>query len=143
MRKGRVAVFGATILALLLVGCGAGSGSGDSGGATRTVRVSLGQLRFAPDALTVKAGSTVTFVLVNEDAIDHEFVIGNEATQKEHEMAASSGDHGGHDPNRVPVPPNKTVRFEYTFDQPGTLLYGCHVAGHYGQGMKGTITVTA
>lgn len=143
MRKGRVAVVGAAIMALLAVGCGSGSGSGGSGGATRTVRVVLGHLRFAPDALTVKAGTTVTFVLVNGEAIDHEFVIGDEATQKEHAMAASSGDHGGHDPNRVAVPPNKTVRLDYTFDQPGTLLYGCHVAGHYGQGMKGTITVTA
>jgi len=30
----------------------------------------------------------------------------------------------------------------YTFKSPGTLLFGCHVAGHYAAGMAGTITVT-
>ncbi len=43
----------------------------------------------------------------------------------------------------VDVPPGQTVTLVYTFDQPGTLLYGCHVPGHYAAGMRGTITVTA
>jgi hypothetical protein len=34
------------------------------------------------------------------------------------------------------------VRLLYTFDQPGTLEYGCHVPGHYPAGMRGTITVS-
>jgi uncharacterized cupredoxin-like copper-binding protein len=33
-------------------------------------------------------------------------------------------------------------RLVYTFDQPGTLEYGCHVPGHYPAGMRGTIVVT-
>lgn len=139
MRKGRFVVVAVVAIAVLLAGCGAGSDGDDK---TRTVRVVLGHLRFAPDALRVRVGTTVSFVLVNGEPIDHEFVVGDEAAQEEHARMASSGDHEGHGANRVAVPANQTVRFEYTFDQPGTLLYGCHVAGHYAQGMKGTITVT-
>lgn len=125
-------------MVVLLGACASGSGAG-----TRTVRVILGHLRFAPNALRVEAGTTVTFVLVNGEAIDHEFVVGPEEVQQEHAKVAASGEHGGHGFNRVAVPANKTVRFEYTFDQPGTLLYGCHVEGHYEQGMRGTVTVAA
>ena len=46
------------------------------------------------------------------------------------------------EPNAVDVPAGTTVRLVYTFDQPGTLEYGCHVPGHYPAGMRGTITVT-
>ena len=43
----------------------------------------------------------------------------------------------------VEVAPGETATLVYTFDEPGTLLIGCHVPGHYAAGMKGTITVTA
>jgi uncharacterized cupredoxin-like copper-binding protein len=46
------------------------------------------------------------------------------------------------DPNAVDVPAGTTVRLVYTFDQPGTLEYGCHVAGHCAAGMRGLITVS-
>jgi uncharacterized cupredoxin-like copper-binding protein len=46
------------------------------------------------------------------------------------------------DPGQVDIPAGATARLVYTFDQPGTLEYGCHVAGHYAAGMRGTIIVT-
>ena len=39
------------------------------------------------------------------------------------------------------VPPGQTRRLTWTFDEPGTVLYGCHVLGHWAAGMKGTIVV--
>ena len=42
----------------------------------------------------------------------------------------------------INVPAGQSARLVYTFQQPGTLLYGCHVPGHYAAGMLGTITVT-
>ena len=30
----------------------------------------------------------------------------------------------------------------YTFDNPATLEYGCHVPGHYAAGMRGTISIS-
>lgn len=35
--------------------------------------------------------------------------------------------------------PGETETVEVTFDDPGTLLYGCHELDHYDQGMVGTI----
>jgi uncharacterized cupredoxin-like copper-binding protein len=45
------------------------------------------------------------------------------------------------EPNGVEVPAGGSARLVYTFDQLGTLEYGCHVPGHYAAGMLGTVTV--
>lgn len=47
----------------------------------------------------------------------------------------------GDDADGIGLPAGATKTLTYTFGQPGTLLYGCHVSGHYQAGMKGTITV--
>jgi uncharacterized cupredoxin-like copper-binding protein len=39
------------------------------------------------------------------------------------------------------VPPGATRRLTWIFDEPGIVLYGCHVLGHWSAGMKGTIVV--
>jgi len=41
----------------------------------------------------------------------------------------------------VNVPAGQSATLVYTFNNPGTLIYGCHVPGHYLAGMRGTITV--
>ena len=46
------------------------------------------------------------------------------------------------EPGQIDVPAGQTVRVVYTFEQAGTLEYGCHVLGHYAAGMLGTITVS-
>jgi len=73
-------------------------------------------------------------------------VIGNEAVQEEHEDEMTEGedeamDEMGGRPYAVDVPPHATVTLVYTFDEPGSLIFGCHVAGHYAAGMRGVITV--
>jgi len=80
--------------------------------------------------------------------VPHEFVIGDEAVQAEHEQEMADGEDDemaeeamGEKPYAVDVPPHETVTLVYTFNEPGTLLYGCHVPGHYAAGMVGTITV--
>lgn len=42
----------------------------------------------------------------------------------------------------VGVKPGQTKELTYTFTAPGQTLAGCHVDGHYGLGMKATITVS-
>jgi len=46
-------------------------------------------------------------------------------------------------PYALTIPPGETATLVYIFDKPGTLLYGCHITGHYTAGMKGTITIPA
>jgi uncharacterized cupredoxin-like copper-binding protein len=47
------------------------------------------------------------------------------------------------DAGGLSVPPGKTRRLTWTFDEPGIVLYGCHVLGHWAAGMRGTIVVLA
>lgn len=38
--------------------------------------------------------------------------------------------------------PGETQEVTVTFDRAGTILYGCHVPGHYAAGMVGTLDLT-
>jgi Cu+-exporting ATPase len=101
-------------------------------------------LRFDPAALTVAQGETVAFTVTNSGQLQHEFVIGDAAAQAEHEQEMASGMQMSRaaDSDAISLAPGETRTLVYTFDQPGTLYYGCHVPGHYQAGMQGTITIT-
>ncbi|HEV2755784.1 MAG TPA: plastocyanin/azurin family copper-binding protein [Actinomycetota bacterium] len=116
---------------------------GDPADATRTVEVAAtAPFRFDPEDLELNTGETVTFVISNDDDVVHEFVLGDRDYQDAHEeeMAAGAMHHEG---NAVTVAPGDTEELTWTFPAAGEVLYGCHVAGHYDQGMVGTIDVSA
>ena len=121
-----------------------GAAASDARPASQTIQVNTtNALRFSPDLVTVRAGETIAFEINNPDALAHEFFVGTAAEQQAHEREMANGAPMLAEPNAVDVPVGMTVRLVYTFDQPGTLEYGCHVPGHYPAGMRGTITVTA
>jgi uncharacterized cupredoxin-like copper-binding protein len=117
------------------------------------------RFRYQPASITVRAGSRVTFAVHNAGRLPHEFILGNRATQLDHErqMQAAPSDTGhthahmhdiadmaatgSSDTGGLTVPPGGTRRLTWTFDKPGIVLYGCHVLGHWAAGMKGTIVV--
>ncbi len=110
---------------------------------SRTIQVSTTDaLRFTPDRLAVRAGETIAFEIRNPGAVPHEFVVGTAAEQQAHEREMAGRMAMAPVPNAVDVPAGSTARLVYTFEQPGTLEFGCHVAGHYAAGMRGTMTVT-
>lgn len=101
-------------------------------------------MRFDPGDITVEKGETIAFTVTNSGVIPHEFVIGDEGVQEEHENEMDAADDAGHDEEEtygVEVAPGETKTLVYTFNETGELLYGCHVPGHYEAGMKGNITV--
>lgn len=117
---------------------------GDPDSADRTVDVKLlDELRFDPAEIDVEVGETVTFVVTNDGQAPHEFVLGGEDVQDEHEMEMA--DMGGglpmDEPNAIALSAGETKSLTWTFTEPGQILYGCHVPGHYLGGMVGTITV--
>jgi uncharacterized cupredoxin-like copper-binding protein len=115
----------------------------DSRPVNRTIRVNTTDtLRFTPEALAIRAGETIAFEVSNPGALPHEFFIGTAAEQEAHEGEMLSGAPMHAEPGQVDVPARSTVRLVYTFNQPGSLEYGCHVPGHYSAGMRGTITIT-
>ena len=107
--------------------------------APQTVTITIHYSAFDLTEVTVAAGVPVTFVLVNEDPIDHEWLIGDEGFHDKHR----SGTHAAHGdvPTEVTIPALATVETTITFDEPGTMAYICHLPGHEAYGMVGTVTV--
>ncbi len=101
-------------------------------------------MRFSPDTLAAVEGETIAFLVTNSGRLPHELVIGDDAGQQAHEVAMASDDAVAHDTaaSEVDVAPGTTAMLIYTPRQDGTLLYGCHVPGHYAAGMRGSLAVT-
>lgn len=156
-RTRRVGLALAGLLALALAACSTGPAASPADGASPSgatgadaspsaaatrVEVSLTDaLRIEPAEITVPAGVPVTFVVTNTGATLHEFILGDEAEQQAHEEEMAGGHDMGGEENGAEVPPGETKELVHTFETPGTTLAGCHVAGHYGAGMRATITI--
>lgn len=125
-----------------LAACGGGTDT-TSGGGVRTVEVkALDTLRFEPASLTVTKGEKIRFVVTNSGKIDHEFVVGDEEIQMAHEMQSGEMDHmAAESLAALDLKPGETKEATVTFDEAGTVKFGCHEPGHYKGGMVGTITV--
>jgi uncharacterized cupredoxin-like copper-binding protein len=104
-----------------------------------TVTITIHYSAFEPAALSVPRGVPVTFVLVNEDPIDHEWLIGDAGFHEAHRSGTHTS-HGGV-ATEVTVPALETVSTTITFDEAGRLDYICHLPGHEAYGMVGTLTV--
>jgi Cu+-exporting ATPase len=112
----------------------------------RTVAIDANdQLRFIPSSLNARVGETVVFRITNTGTVEHEFVLGDEQEQEEHEAAMARTPRTMEMPagSGVAIPPGKTVSLVYHFTKPGILLIGCHIPGHFDAGMQGTIAVSA
>lgn len=141
-------------LALTLTGCGTDSAetvAGDDG----VVEVTMLDTRFEPDQIRVDAGQTVTFQFRNDGALPHEAFIGDVLEQDAHEeeMSPPTGESphgmGGDMPSKprhdgtdaLRLEPGARGSLEYRFEQPGTILIGCHEPGHWEAGMRADIEV--
>ena len=115
----------------------------DAANADRVIEIrTTDALRFEPADITVALGETVTFRFNNDGAVVHDFTLGDQATQDEHESEMSEMGGMDHDePNVTTIPAGETVELTWTFDGEGTVLVGCHQPGHYAAGMTGRITV--
>ncbi len=118
----------------------------DAGEATRTIEIEAADdFTFDPADVEVEAGETVTFQVTNVGQLEHDFTLGDTATQEAHaqEMMEMDGmAHGADETNALTIPPGDTGEMTWTFTQPGEILIGCHVAGHYEAGMRGALTIT-
>ena len=113
--------------------------AGPSEPGARRIEIVIEHSAFEPATLEVDEGSTVTFVIENTDPIDHEFILGDEEIQQVHEEGTER--HHGARPGEISIPAGATRTTTYTFDEPGRLIYGCHIFGHYDYGMKGAVEV--
>lgn len=140
---------------------------GKASATQRTIDITLGEMYFKPETLSVKAGETVRFVVKNEGQLLHEFNIGTSdmhthhreamAMMTEHGMLTPTGinsermnmDHGQmgmgpmkhDDSNSVLVEPGKTMELVWTFPKSGALQVACDLPGHSEAGMVGQIAI--
>jgi uncharacterized cupredoxin-like copper-binding protein len=112
---------------------------------TRTVEVVMDDtMRFTPSAIAAQPGETLRIVARNAGQVDHELVIGDEATIREHAEAMKHGGNHAHGTGAaVRVKPGQSGELVVTLSQPVVLQIACLVPGHYEAGMRGTLAVSA
>jgi uncharacterized cupredoxin-like copper-binding protein len=97
--------------------------------------------------LPAQERETIRFVVTNKSKLDHDFTIGDPATQTAHrsEMAEAirkgEGMAHGEDPNAMLVKAGQKRELIWKFTRAGKLEFDCNVPGHYEAGMRGTIAV--
>ena len=118
---------------------------GESRKVSRTIAVDMADtMRFSPSEVKVKRGDSVKFVVRNTGKVMHEMVIGTREQLEKHADTMKKYPGMEHDaPYMAHVSPGKKEEIVWTFDKPGTFMYGCLVPGHWEAGMKGTIVVAA
>src|SRR5437899_296601 len=134
----------ALALPFIVAACGSSSGGGKAASDVRVVQVTMKDNTFSPAQVAVAKGETVRFEFTNKGTVTHEALLGDEMAQDDHEKAMGDDmnmQHGNAD--NVTVKPNKTASITHTFNEPDSVLIGCHESGHYMSGMKMAVTVSA
>jgi plastocyanin len=106
-----------------------------------TVAMTIHHSRFQPDRIQVAPGTTVRFVVDNQDPINHELIVGDAEVHRRHEQ----GTEPVHPPRpgEVSIPALSRAETTFVFDDPGSVLYACHLPGHFRYGMSGYVDVVA
>lgn len=129
----------APAVALAAVLAIAGCGGGAAEAAVRTIEIDVHYSTFSTSAIAARPGETVRFKIRNRDPIAHELIVGDQAVQDYHEHGTEA--HHASRPGEVSVASGTTAEMAYTFISRGTLLFGCHLPGHWAYGMRGTIQI--
>jgi uncharacterized cupredoxin-like copper-binding protein len=103
-----------------------------------TVEIVVKFSKFQPNQVVVPVGVPVTITLRNDDPIDHEWIVGDEAVHAVHRVGTEPL-HPDR-PTEVILPAMVSKTTVVTFEQAGTLQFICHLPGHESYGMKGTLT---
>ncbi|HEY6073272.1 MAG TPA: cupredoxin domain-containing protein [Anaerolineales bacterium] len=124
------------------------------------ISVTMTDFKFTPNKITLQTGTPVELTLVSRGKVEHEFMvypapksapgdwdeylIPNTYFQNMGEVEVEFEGQGavaGTSLFEVVVKPGKRATVHFTPNRKGTFEIGCHAAGHYEAGMKGTLTV--
>ena len=132
---------GAAVFAVVDAATAGSTGDGPIGPGAVTVDVRIEHSRFVPDVIRVRRGTTVTFRVRNGDPIGHELIVGPPEVHARHE----SGTEAKHPPvpGEVSIPPlgSATTTYELGATGPSTVVFACHLPGHFAYGMRGEVRV--
>jgi uncharacterized cupredoxin-like copper-binding protein len=124
------------VLALALAAFAASACASAQAATPTKVGIRIHYSRFAPNRIEVPAGVPVTYTIVNDDPIDHEWLIGDSAFHDRHRTGTEKA-HGDR-PDEVSLPPLTTKSTTLTLP-PGTYTFICHFPGHEAYGMIGVV----
>src|SRR5207244_12544118 len=89
------------------------------------------------------AGEAVDVIFTDRESSDSEFMLGDQAVQ-DTEEAGTDLIHDGTVPGMVSVPASRTVSTFMSFPKhpsQRSLIYACHLPGHYAYGMRGLLII--
>jgi uncharacterized cupredoxin-like copper-binding protein len=137
--RARLAV-GAGLVALVVVlGASAVALAGGGPRPSTSVDIAIHYSHFEPSAFTVPVGVPVTITIRNDDPIDHEWIVGDDAVHAVHRTGTELL-HPSR-PTEMVIPAGQTRVTTVTFEHTGALRYICHLPGHEAYGMVGTVTI--
>lgn len=136
MRHGAGARIGSALV-LALVALAASACAPADASSPVTVNIRIHYSKFEPASITVPAGVPVTFVIRNDDPIDHEWLVGDAAFHARHRTGTEAA-HGDRS-DEVSLPPLTTKTTTLTLAA-GTYTYICHFPLHEQYGMIGIVT---
>jgi uncharacterized cupredoxin-like copper-binding protein len=113
--------------------------SGTLGPGLVTVNVDVHYSKFSIERLHVREGTTVRFLIHNNDPIHHEFIVGDASVHARHEQGSESAHPPV--PGEVSVDAGAVGETFYRFDHAGRFLFACHLPGHLAFGMRGWVIV--
>ena len=113
---------------------------------SRTIQITMreadGKMEFVPDAIQVRKGEQIKFVLRNNGALDHEFVLATVKDNLKHgELMKKYPDMEHDDPNAKRLAPEKASEILWRFTKAGEFEFACLIPGHREAGMHGKIIV--
>jgi len=115
---------------------------GDPKKPSRTIEVGMSEMAYAPARIEVKRGEQIRFVIRNNGADDHEFLLATTEENLKHAEEMQKNPHMEHEePNGVRLAPKKSAEIVWKFTKAGTFEYSCLIPGHREAGMTGQILV--
>ena len=107
-----------------------------------TMRETDGKMLFDVTRIELRRGEQVRFILRNNGALDHEFVLATKTENDKHaEEMKKNPDMEHDDPNAKRLAPKKAGNFVWRFTKRGEFEFGCLIPGHREAGMTGTVIV--
>lgn len=117
--------------------------AGDAAKVSRTIPVEMDDtMRFTPGKITVKAGETVRFFIINKGKVPHEMVIGTAGEIDEHAQMMKTMPGMVHkEANQINLAPGQRGGIVWQLAKAGTVTYARLVPGRRDASMVGTVEV--
>ncbi len=107
-----------------------------------TMRETDGKMLFVPNAIEVKKGEQIRFMLRNNGELDHEIILATFEENQKHAIKMQKNPDMEHDDaNAKRLAPKKMAEMVWQFTKAGEFDFACLIPGHREAGMHGKITV--